>query len=54
MVNFFIGRPIFATVLALLMLLVGGICVFVLPIALIPTSFRPRSRSRRPSPGPTR
>ena len=36
MVNFFIGRPIFATVLALLMLLVGGICVFVLPIAQYP------------------
>ncbi len=36
MVNFFIGRPIFATVLALLMLLVGGICAFLLPIALYP------------------
>jgi len=36
MVNFFIGRPIFATVLALLMLLIGGICVFVLPIAQYP------------------
>jgi hydrophobe/amphiphile efflux-1 (HAE1) family protein len=36
MVNFFIGRPIFATVLALLMLLVGGICIFVLPIAQYP------------------
>ena len=34
MVNFFIGRPIFATVLALLMLLVGGICIFILPISL--------------------
>ncbi len=36
MVNFFIGRPIFATVLAVLMLLVGGICVFILPIAQYP------------------
>jgi hydrophobe/amphiphile efflux-1 (HAE1) family protein len=36
MVNFFIGRPIFATVLALLMLLIGGICIFILPIALYP------------------
>ena len=36
MVNFFIGRPIFATVLALLMLLIGGICIFVLPISLYP------------------
>src|SRR6516225_8528786 len=36
MVNFFIERPIFATVLALLMLLIGGICIFVLPIAQYP------------------
>ena len=36
MVNFFIGRPIFATVLALLMLLIGGICIFVLPISQYP------------------
>jgi hydrophobe/amphiphile efflux-1 (HAE1) family protein len=36
MVNFFIGRPIFATVLALLMLLVGGICMRILPISQYP------------------
>jgi hydrophobe/amphiphile efflux-1 (HAE1) family protein len=36
MVNFFIGRPIFATVIALLMLLVGGLCALVLPIAQYP------------------
>jgi len=36
MVNFFIGRPIFATVIALLMLLVGGICALLLPIAQYP------------------
>ena len=42
MVNFFIGRPIFATVLALLMLLVGGICVFVLPISLYPDIVPPQ------------
>ena len=36
MVNFFIGRPIFATVLAVLMLLVGGICIVILPIAQYP------------------
>src|SRR3954453_899689 len=36
MVNFFISRPIFATVLALLMVLVGGICAFLLPIAQYP------------------
>jgi hydrophobe/amphiphile efflux-1 (HAE1) family protein len=42
MVNFFIGRPIFATVLALLMLLVGGICIFVLPISLYPDVVPPQ------------
>ena len=42
MVNFFIGRPIFATVLALLMLLVGGICVFILPISLYPDIVPPQ------------
>jgi len=36
MVNFFIRRPIFATVLALLMLLIGGICASLLPIAQYP------------------
>src|SRR5215469_11870643 len=34
MVNFFIERPIFATVLALLMLLIGGICI--LPVSQYP------------------
>ena len=42
MVNFFISRPIFATVLALLMLLVGGICIFVLPISLYPQIVPPQ------------
>lgn len=42
MINFFIGRPIFATVLALLMLLVGGICIFVLPISLYPDIVPPQ------------
>jgi HAE1 family hydrophobic/amphiphilic exporter-1 len=42
MVNFFIARPIFATVLALLMLLVGGICIFVLPISLYPDVVPPQ------------
>ena len=35
-VNFFISRPIFATVLALLMLIVGGIAALTLPVALYP------------------
>lgn len=42
MVNFFIGRPIFATVLALLMLLVGGLCIFVLPVSLYPDIVPPQ------------
>jgi hydrophobe/amphiphile efflux-1 (HAE1) family protein len=42
MVNFFIGRPIFATAVALLMLIVGGICVFVLPISLYPQVVPPQ------------
>ena len=42
MVNFFIGRPIFSTVLALLMLLVGGICIFILPISLYPDIVPPQ------------
>ncbi|MHB1559756.1 MAG: efflux RND transporter permease subunit [Isosphaeraceae bacterium] len=36
MVNFFIERPIFATVLAVLMLLIGGICLFILPVSQYP------------------
>src|SRR3954453_21352303 len=42
MVNFFIGRPIFATVLALLMLLVGGSCLFGLPLSLYPKIVPPQ------------
>src|SRR3954470_24498669 len=42
MVNFFIGRPIFSTVLALLMLIVGGICVFILPVSLYPEIVPPQ------------
>jgi multidrug efflux pump subunit AcrB len=42
MVNFFISRPIFASVLALLMILVGGICIFVLPVSLYPDIVPPQ------------
>ncbi len=42
MVNFFINRPIFSTVLAILMVLVGGICVFLLPISLYPEIVPPQ------------
>jgi hydrophobe/amphiphile efflux-1 (HAE1) family protein len=34
--RFFIERPIFATVLAILMVLAGGVCILVLPIAQYP------------------
>ncbi|MDE6393075.1 MAG: efflux RND transporter permease subunit, partial [Muribaculaceae bacterium] len=34
--RFFIKRPIFATVLAILMVIAGAICVFTLPIAQYP------------------
>jgi HAE1 family hydrophobic/amphiphilic exporter-1 len=42
MVDFFIRRPVFATVSALLMLLIGGICVFRLPIAQYPQVVPPQ------------
>ena len=34
--RFFINRPIFATVLAVLMVIGGALCVFTLPIAQYP------------------
>ncbi len=37
MVKFFINRPIFAMVIALLMVLIGGICLLILPIAQYPS-----------------
>ncbi len=37
MVNFFIRRPIFATVTAILMVMIGGISLFTLPIAQYPS-----------------
>jgi hydrophobe/amphiphile efflux-1 (HAE1) family protein len=42
MVDFFIRRPIFATVSAVLMLLIGGICAFQLPIAQYPQIVPPQ------------
>lgn len=36
MARFFIERPIFATVIALLFIVAGGICMFVLPVAQYP------------------
>ena len=34
--NFFIARPIFATAIALLMILTGSVCLFLLPISQYP------------------
>jgi hydrophobe/amphiphile efflux-1 (HAE1) family protein len=41
-VNFFINRPIFASVIALLMVLAGGIAMIVLPIAQFPPLVPPQ------------
>lgn len=42
MVKFFIGRPIFAIVIAILMLLVGGIAILTLPVAQYPSIIPPQ------------
>src|SRR5882757_8393302 len=36
MVNFFIQRPIFASAIAVIMVLAGGICYFLLPVSQFP------------------
>ena len=41
-VDFFIRRPVFATVSALLIILAGAVCIPTLPIALYPTLAPPR------------
>jgi hydrophobe/amphiphile efflux-1 (HAE1) family protein len=41
MVKFFIGRPIFAMVIAVLMVIVGGICIAILPVAQYPSIVPP-------------
>ena len=42
MVDFFIHRPIFATVCALLIILAGAVCIPTLPISLYPTLAPPQ------------
>jgi len=42
MIKFFIHRPIFAIVIALLMVIIGGICIFTLPIAQYPEIVPPQ------------
>ena len=34
--KFFIDRPIFATVIAILMIIIGGLTIFTLPVAQYP------------------
>ncbi|MGQ3889383.1 efflux RND transporter permease subunit [Legionella sp. CNM-1927-20] len=41
MVKFFIYRPIFAMVIAILMVLIGGICILFLPVAQYPSIVPP-------------
>lgn len=42
MIKFFIDRPIFAMVIAILMTLVGGVCIFILPVAQYPSIVPPQ------------
>ncbi len=42
MVDFFIKRPIFATVCALLIILAGAVCIPTLPISLYPNLAPPQ------------
>ncbi|NMC50019.1 MAG: hypothetical protein GYA47_11455, partial [Desulfovibrio sp.] len=41
MVNFFIERPIFASVLSIIITLVGAISIFTLPVAQYPDRMSP-------------
>jgi HAE1 family hydrophobic/amphiphilic exporter-1 len=41
-VDFFIHRPVFATVAALLIILAGAVCIPTLPISLYPTLAPPQ------------
>ncbi len=53
-VDFFIRRPIFATVCALLIVLAGAVCIPTLPVSLYPISRRRRSPSPATTSAPTR
>lgn len=41
MVKFFIGRPIFAAVIAILTIVIGAICIYILPVAQYPSIVPP-------------
>ncbi len=44
--QFFIERPIFANVIAVVTIIIGLVCLYRLPVAQYPRSSRPPSRSR--------
>jgi multidrug efflux pump len=45
MARFFIDRPIFAWVIAIVIMLAGALSILTLPVAQYPTIAPPRSRS---------
>jgi HAE1 family hydrophobic/amphiphilic exporter-1 len=52
--KFFIERPVLSNVIAILMILIGGVCLFRLALPNIPTSCRPRFRLPPAIPAPAR
>src|SRR5579871_2545035 len=49
--HFFIDRPIFATVLSIVIVLVGGLAIFTLPIAQYPNVVPPTVQIKATFPG---
>ena len=54
MAKFFIEHPVLANVLAIVLVLIGAVAVYNLPVAQIRTSCRRPSRSRRGIPARAR
>ena len=52
--DFFIDRPVFSTVLSIIIVIVGGIGLALLPVDSTPRSCRLWSASRPPIRAPTR
>jgi len=51
MPNFFIDRPIFAWVIAIIIMLAGGLAILKLPVAQYPTIAPPAVTSPQPTRG---
>ena len=51
--DFFIDRPVFSTVLSIIIVIVGGIGLALLPVDQYPQIVRPWSASRPPIRAPT-